>query len=63
MSDNKKKMKKAAGYTKPVMTQEENDLMMNRLMLSADRLFLKATEEDLMNLPVLLMHLTSSIIR
>ena len=38
MSDNKK-IKKTAGYTKPamtgkpVMTEEENDLMMNRLML------------------------------
>ena len=33
MSDYKKKQKKSSGYTKPVMTQEENDLMMNRLML------------------------------
>ena len=33
MSNNKKKQKTTAGYVKPVMTQEENDLMMNRLML------------------------------
>ena len=33
MSENKKKLKKTAGPAKPVMTQEENDLMMNRLML------------------------------
>lgn len=33
MSNNKKKQNAVTGYTKPVMTQEENDLMMNRLML------------------------------
>ena len=33
MSEYKKNVKKTAGYSKPVMTQEENDLMMNRLML------------------------------
>lgn len=33
MSNNKKKLKTTTGYVKPVMTQEENDLMMNRLML------------------------------
>lgn len=30
---NNKKLKNTESYTKPVMTQEENDLMMNRLML------------------------------
>ncbi len=33
MSENQKNIKKSAGFAKPVMTQEENDLMMNRLML------------------------------
>lgn len=33
MSENKKKSPKAAGTAKPVMTQAENDLIMNRLMI------------------------------
>ncbi len=33
MSENQKNIKNSAGSAKPVMTQAENDLMMNRLML------------------------------